>query len=110
MYDRPSAPPADLAARWELSLDDVDEPGDLGTMLLGLIGTPELGSRRRLWERYDHTVRLGTVVGPGGDAAVVRLGRSNKGVAISVECESRLVWLDPRRGAAHAVAVLNPGD
>jgi phosphoribosylformylglycinamidine synthase II len=104
-YDRPRHPPADLEARWA-ALDAATTPvaADPSATLLQMLGSPELCSRRRLWQHYDHTVRVGTVAGPGGDAAVVRLGHGKKGLGLSVGCEQRLCWLDPRRGAALAVA------
>ena len=109
-YDRPQAPPADLAERRRLDLSAIPwQDGDAGATLVALLGSPELCSRRAVWQTYDHTVRLGTVVGPGADAAVVRLkqgrtGPPSLGIALSVGCDQRKVWLDPRRGGALAVA------
>lgn len=58
-----------------------------------------------MYRQYDHMVRTGTVIRPGeGDAAVVRLPETERGVAISVGCNGRMCALSPRRGAAMAVA------
>ncbi len=108
-YDRPYAPPADLAARWAAP---ALPPGDAGDRLVALLARPTIASKRWIWEQYDHSVRCGTVRGPGAaDAAVVRLpdldgapaadGRA--GVALTVDMSGRLCALDPRRGAAHGV-------
>ncbi len=109
-YDRPQAEPADLRARRQLDLSAIPwQDSAAGEQLVALLGSPELCSRKPIWQTYDHTVRLGTVVGPGADAAVIRLkqgrtGPPNLGVAMSVGCDQRKTWLDPRRGGALAVA------
>ena len=109
-YDRPQAAPADLEQRRRLELTNIPwSDGEAGQRLTALLGSPELCSRRPIWQTYDHTVRLGTVVGPGGDAAVIRLrqgrtGPPSLGVALSAGCNQRKTWLDPRRGGAAAVA------
>lgn len=72
--------------------------------LLRLLGTPTIASKRWVHEQYDTTVRTNTVVGPGGDAGVLRVRGSRKGVAVTVDCNSRYVYLNPRRGAMIAVA------
>jgi phosphoribosylformylglycinamidine synthase II len=103
-YERPLAP----ARR----ADNVHEPaipvpaGDDYTGVLGdLLARPTIASKRWVYRQYDHMVRTGTVLGPGvGDAAVVRLPETKKGVALSVGCNGRQCALDPRRGAAQAVA------
>ncbi|HEY7874710.1 MAG TPA: phosphoribosylformylglycinamidine synthase subunit PurL [Actinomycetota bacterium] len=103
VYDRPLARPQwieDLHAR---SPGD-DAPGDLEKSLLALLGSPEIASKRWVWEQYDHMIFLGTVQGPGGDAAVVRLPDSDVGVAITVDGPGRLCYLDPYEGAKLAVA------
>jgi len=84
---------------------------DPGAMLVQIVGSPNVGSRRWIYRQYDHVVRDGTVVGPGeGDAAVVRAfcetedGILEKFLAIAVDCNGRHVFLDPFHGAAMAVA------
>ena len=108
-YDRPQkAPGLRQKVTGEMtavptSFDDVDS----GAELLGLIGSPNIGSRAWIYRQYDHIVRDGTIVGPGrGDAAVVRAfcGDLLKYLAISVDCNGRHVYLDPFQGAAMAVA------
>ena len=105
-YDRPweATPPQPVVAPHE-----VPAPSDLGDALRRLIGSPDLASRRWIWEQYDHMVRHGTVVRPGqASSGVVRVfrpdGLSAKGIAISAGCNSRFVYLDPAEGSRLAVA------
>ena len=79
-------------------------PQDLRTAFLSLLGSPTIASKRWVWEQYDHMIFLGTVVGPGGDAAVVRLPDQEVAVAISVDGPGRYCQLDPYEGARLAVA------
>jgi len=72
--------------------------------LLRLIGSPDLCSRRWVWEQYDTTVMADTVQAPGGDAAVVRVHGSNKALAISCDVTPRYCKADPFEGAKQAVA------
>ena len=72
--------------------------------LLRLIGSPDLCSRRWVWEQYDTTVMADTVQVPGGDAAVVRVHGSNKALAISCDVTPRYCKADPFEGAKQAVA------
>ncbi|MEA2435359.1 MAG: phosphoribosylformylglycinamidine synthase subunit PurL [Actinomycetota bacterium] len=103
VYRRPSAPP-----KWieELRAQPVgdDAPVDLGQALLKLLGSPNISSKRWIWEQYDHMIFLGTVQGPGGDAAVIRLPGTDVAVAITVDGPGRYCYLDPYEGARLAVA------
>ncbi|MDR1740818.1 MAG: phosphoribosylformylglycinamidine synthase subunit PurL [Synergistaceae bacterium] len=77
---------------------------DIPALLLRLIATPNIASKRFVYRQYDSTVGVRTVVRPGGDAAVMRLPGTEKGMALSVDCNARYVYLNPRRGGAIAVA------
>ncbi len=72
--------------------------------LLRLLGSPNIGSRAWIYDQYDSTVRTNTVIQPGGDAGVLRIRGTNKGIAAKVDCNARYVYLNPRRGAMIAVA------
>ncbi|MBO0739343.1 MAG: phosphoribosylformylglycinamidine synthase subunit PurL, partial [Alphaproteobacteria bacterium] len=65
-----------------------------------LIGCPALASKRWIWEQYDHLVMGNTVRRPGGDAAVLRVARSGKALAMATDCTPRYVRADPVRGGA----------
>jgi len=103
-YDRPAAAPKDLTARQTLELRTIPEPKDLNDVLRRLLGSPNLASKEWVYRQYDHFVRSNTVVEPGADAAVVRIKGTPKGVAMTVDCNSRYCYLDPRRGGMIAVA------
>jgi len=106
-YEPPAAEAPEMAvvrAFDPTTLPDLP-PGRLGEALLRLLGSPNIGSRRPVFEQYDHTIMTNTVVGPGaGDAAVLRLKGTGRGIALAIDCNSRYCWLDPRLGAQHAVA------
>jgi phosphoribosylformylglycinamidine synthase subunit PurL len=87
-----------------LNLDHLlAEPPDLGETLLRLLGSPNLCSRRPIFRRYDHMVGNGTVLPPGGDAAVVRLLGTRIGIAVTIDGNGRYCELDPYVGAEIAV-------
>ena len=69
-----------------------------------MMGSPDLCSRRWIWEQYDHIVMADTVQRPGGDAAVVRVHGTQKGLAITTDVTPRYCAADPREGAKQAVA------
>ena len=78
--------------------------GDLSEDFLSLLGSPNLASRRWVYQQYDSTVRANTVRGPGADAGVIRLPGTERGIAATTDCSGRYVSLHPRRGAMIAVA------
>jgi phosphoribosylformylglycinamidine synthase II len=81
-----------------------DGPGSVGDTLLKLLSSPNIGSRRPVFERYDYTIQTNTVVPPGdADAAVMRIKGSNRGIAMAIDCNSRYCWLDPKLGTILAV-------
>jgi phosphoribosylformylglycinamidine synthase II len=69
-----------------------------------LVGSPDLCSRRWVWEQYDHMVMGDTVQRPGGDAAVVRIHGSARALAITTDCTPRYCVADPVEGGRQAVA------
>lgn len=72
--------------------------------LLTLLDSPTIASRRWIYEQYDTSVRTNTAVGPGSDAAVLRLGDTTRGIAAAVDGNGRYVYLEPRTGGRIAVA------
>lgn len=87
-----------------MTLDLPTQPERLGEVLLGLLASPNICSRKWIWEQYDHQVILNTVVLPGGDAAVLRIGDAGRGIAMSSDCNGRYCYLDPYVGAQIAFA------
>ncbi|HLL47203.1 MAG TPA: phosphoribosylformylglycinamidine synthase subunit PurL [Longimicrobiaceae bacterium] len=77
---------------------------DPGDSLRRLLDAPTIASKRWVYEQYDSTVRTNTVVGPGSDAAVIRLRGTHRAIAATVDCNGRYVHLNPFRGGQIAVA------
>ena len=105
-YDLEPARPAGLDARQSVDLTAFPDlaPEAATAALLDLLGSENLASRRWIFRQYDHQVQTNTVVAPGGDAAVIWLKGTDRGVAVASDCNGRLVGLDPRVGAQIAVA------
>ncbi len=101
-YDRPQQEPSTKPAR--LVLDRLADAANPTADLLSLIGSPNLCSRRWVFEQYDRFVGGDTVLGPGGDAAVLRVRETGGALAMTLDCNSRYVALDPYVGTQHAVA------
>ena len=72
--------------------------------LVRLLGSPDLSSKRWIWEQYDHLVRGNTVKRPGGDAAVIRVSPTGKALALATDCTPRYCRADPKRGGMQGVA------
>jgi len=104
VYHRPMSIPAEL--------DDLNEEDPTfaavttppGEAFLAVLGSPNVASKRYVWEQYDSLVQGQTVLGSGADAAVVRIEGSLKAMALSTDGKGRYGLLDPYLGAAHAVA------
>ncbi|HYG30443.1 MAG TPA: phosphoribosylformylglycinamidine synthase subunit PurL [Allosphingosinicella sp.] len=98
-YDRPWVPtpkPGPLAG--------VPESADVAADLLRLMASPDLASRRWIWEQYDYGVGADTVQPPGGDAALVRVHGTDKALAITTDCTPRYCYADPVEGGKQAIA------
>ena len=109
VYRRPMAEPDYLARVRTLDLDALPVPesagpaGATGT-LLQLLAAPTIASKRWVYRQYDHMVQTNTVLLPGAGAGVLRVKGTDAGIAMSVDCNSRYCYLDPRLGAMHALA------
>ncbi|HET6498693.1 MAG TPA: phosphoribosylformylglycinamidine synthase subunit PurL [Coriobacteriia bacterium] len=114
VYDPPAERPAylDELQRFD-PLAELDHPEGvemLTATLFDLLASPNICSRRWIWEQYDHQVMLNTVVLPGSDAAVLRIGLpgrcevTERAIAASSDCNGRYCYLDPYTGAQIAVA------
>jgi phosphoribosylformylglycinamidine synthase len=105
LYDRPHVSREEYKA-WAgvKPLGEVPESTDIAADLLKLMASPDLASRRWIWEQYDHMVGADTVQRPGGDAAVVRVHDTQKGLAISTDCTPRYCYADPYEGGKQAIA------
>jgi phosphoribosylformylglycinamidine synthase II len=101
VYERPWTKPAAQAL---MAPQDVPAPNSILGALETMMGSPHLSSRSWIWEQYDHMVMADTVQRPGGDAAVVRVHGTKKGLAISCDVTPRYCAADPFEGAKQAVA------
>ncbi len=82
----------------------VPPPESLADALETLLGTPDLCSKRWVWEQYDHVIGGNTVQRPGGDAAVLRVENGPKGLALTTDVTPRYCEADPFAGGKQAVA------
>jgi phosphoribosylformylglycinamidine synthase len=101
VYERPWVA---TPARPVLDPASVPAPDDPLRALARLLAMPDLCSKRGIWEQYDHMVMADTVQGPGGDAAVIRVHGTTKGLALTTDCTPRYCRASPRTGGAQAVA------
>ena len=93
---------SELQNRDLASLPDLDiTPNEA---LLKLLASPNIASKHTVWRQYDHQVQNNTVIAPGGDAALLRIQGTNRALAVTTDGNGRLVYLNPRVGAAIAVA------
>ncbi|MCA6223689.1 MAG: phosphoribosylformylglycinamidine synthase subunit PurL, partial [Phenylobacterium sp.] len=101
VYDRPYVASNALPV---IRGQDVEPPLGITAALEKLIGTPELCSKRWVWEQYDHVILGNTVQKPGGDAAIVRVEDGPKGLALTTDVTPRYCEADPVEGGRQAVA------
>ena len=106
-YTPDAAEDPDIAARRAFDpriLPDVEAVAVAG-VLERLLATPDIASKRPVYETYDSTIMTNTVIPPGGgDAAVLRVRGTGRGIALTTDCNARYCGLDPYLGAQHAVA------
>lgn len=103
VYNMPDAEPAYFA---EFQAMENVEPAitDYKETLTALLKAPTIASKEWVYDQYDYQVRTNTVVAPGSDAAVLRVRGTNKGLAMTTDCNSRYIYLDPTTGGKIAVA------
>jgi phosphoribosylformylglycinamidine synthase II len=105
VYKRPLArwePPVPREMPEGIELNGV---GDFSETLKQLLSSPNICGKRWVWQQYDHMVQTNTVEAPGaGDAGVIRIKGSQRGLAMALDGNGRWCYLDPRLGAMHAVA------
>lgn len=100
VYQKPSRKPEYLQ---EIQAE-IPQVEDLKETLLNILRQPTVASKEWVYEQYDYAVRTNTVVAPGSDAAVLRIRGTRKALAMTTDCNSRYVYLDPETGGKIAVA------
>ncbi|NYE08879.1 phosphoribosylformylglycinamidine synthase [Bacillus niacini] len=103
VYHKPSKEPIYYQEFQALEVE-VPNVKDLKETLKQLLSQPTIASKEWVYNQYDYMVRTNTVVAPGSDASVVRIRGTKKALAMTTDCNSRYVFLDPEVGGAIAVA------
>ena len=103
-YDMPYSEPAYYKQVNSLNMDSLTINNNFNKNLITLLSTPNITNKSYVYNQYDSTVRTNTVCGPGQSAGVIRIKGTNKGLAVSTDCNGRYVYLDPKKGAMIAVA------
>ncbi|HEC93551.1 MAG TPA: phosphoribosylformylglycinamidine synthase subunit PurL, partial [Candidatus Atribacteria bacterium] len=88
----------------QLDLSEISQPDDYNQVLLRLLGSPNIMSKEKIYEHYDYMVRNNTILPPGDDAAVLRIKRTKKAIALTTDGNGRYCYLDPLMGGKIAVA------
>ncbi|KKK34198.1 phosphoribosylformylglycinamidine synthase [Mesobacillus campisalis] len=103
VYHKPSREP-EYFREFQAMENEVPAVADVEETLLTLLKQPTIASKEWIYDQYDYMVRTNTVVAPGSDAAVVRIRGTEKALAMTTDCNSRYIYLDPETGGKIAVA------
>ncbi|WP_339196268.1 phosphoribosylformylglycinamidine synthase subunit PurL [Solibacillus sp. FSL R5-0449] len=103
VYNMPDAEPA-YFAQYQAMENAEPKVTDYKETLTALLKAPTIASKEWVYDQYDYQVRTNTVVAPGSDAAVLRVRGTNKGLAMTTDCNARYIYLDPTTGGKIAVA------
>lgn len=103
VYHKPSKEP-EYYREFQAMENVIPEVDDYNETLVALLKQPTIASKKWVYEQYDYMARTDTVVPPGSDAGVVRIRGKNKALAMTTDCNSRYIYLDPKTGGRIAVA------
>jgi len=104
-YHLPAQEPGYLPSLQQADLSSLPEPKDLAEVLMALLASPNIASKKWAYRQYDHMVQTNTVVLPGeADAAVLRIKGYKEGIGITTDGNGRYCYLDPYLGAQLVVA------
>ena len=103
VYYKPSREPG-YYREFQAMENEIPEVANYKETLISLLQQPTIASKEWVYDQYDYMVRTNTVVAPGSDAAVVRIRGTRKGLAMTTDCNSRYMYLDPETGGKIAVA------
>ena len=104
VYYRETKEPGYLKQTKNFDFTSLAEPENLAEVFEKIFSSPNIASKKWVYEQYDSMVRTNTIIGPGCDSAVVYIKDTNKALAMKTDCNSRYVYLNPREGAKIAVA------
>ena len=102
-YDMPYDEPTYYKQVNNLDVSEIQVPNNFNSSLEKLMSSPNIASKHWIYDQYDSTVRTNTVYGPGGDAGVIRIKGTSKGLAMSTDCNGKYVYLDPYKGGQIAI-------
>ena len=104
VYKRETKRPAYMDEISKLNLNDYTLDKNWNDVLLKMLAAPNICNKAWVFDQYDSMVRTNTAVGPGSDAAVLRIRKTNKALAMVTDCNGRYCYINPRLGAQSAVA------
>ncbi len=104
VYIREQKKPNYIDEVQNFDLTSVNEPENIEEVFKKIFSSPNIASKRWVYEQYDSMVRTNTVVGPGSDSAVIYIKGTNKAIATKTDCNGRYVYLNPKEGTKIAVA------
>lgn len=104
VYYREVKEPEYLKEITKLDYNEIPEPECISEVFEKIFSSPNIASKNWVYEQYDSMVRTNTVVGPGSDAAVIRIKDTQKAIAATTDCNGRYVYLNPKEGTKIAVA------
>ncbi|MCU7517733.1 MAG: phosphoribosylformylglycinamidine synthase subunit PurL, partial [Ignavibacteria bacterium] len=104
VYNRQTSEPEYLKATRGYDFSATPRPTDIKAVFEKLFGSPNIASKKWVYEQYDSMVRTNTIVGPGCDSAVIFVKDTNKALAAKTDCNGKYVYLNPKEGAKIAVA------
>jgi len=104
VYHRESKEPDYLKETRKFDFTSLPQPDNIQESFLKVLASPNIASKRWVYEQYDSMVRTNTIVGPGSDAAVIYVKGTNKALVMKTDCNARYVYLNPKEGTKIAVA------
>ncbi len=104
VYHRETRKPKYIDEVSNFDYTSLPEQKDLNSVLLKVLSSPNIANKSWVYHQYDYTVGTNTVITPGCDAAVLRIKKTNKALAVKTDCNARYVYLNPKVGAMIAVA------
>lgn len=104
VYIREQKEPSYIKEKRKFDFSKLPEPKNIQETFLKVFSSPNIASKRWVYEQYDSTVRTNTIVGPGCDSAVIYIKGTDKALAMKTDCNARYVYLNPKEGTKIAVA------
>ena len=104
VYNRETKEPKYIKEKQSFDFTKLPKSKNIAEDFKKVFSSPNIASKRWVYEQYDSMVRTNTIVGPGSDSAVIYIKGTNKAIAAKTDCNSRYVYLNPKEGTKIAVA------